>query len=181
MGLRITSGRLRGRSIPHTNQRIRPTQDKVKEALFSILGLDIQEANFLDLFCGTGAVLFEALSRGCARAVGVDREPSSAMKNRQVLGLDDAVLIRRDVLKSLPELQAQGECFSIVFIDPPYDYDLKLQLLMGLGKFDILETNCLVVIETRHDEALPANIDERLICEKIYNYGYSKLTKYRFQ
>ena len=100
MQLRISGGELRGRRLrgPRRGSEMRPTTERVREAVFSILG-DVGGARVLDLFCGTGALGLEALSRGAASAVLVDSDPALAQRNVEELELGDrAEVVRSDAL-----------------------------------------------------------------------------------
>ena len=118
--MRIVAGELRGRRLaspPRRSAAVRPTSDRVREAIFSILG-DVQGTRVLDLFCGTGALAIEALSRGAATATLVDSDPSLAQRNVRELGLDERCrVVRADVFD---HLRRARERFDLVFCDPPY-------------------------------------------------------------
>ena len=104
-------------AAPRSRTRVRPTADRVREALFSILG-DVSDARVLDLYSGTGALAIEALSRGAERAVLVDSDVATARRNVESLGLGDrCTLVRADVLRYLR--RDDGE-YDLVFCDPPY-------------------------------------------------------------
>ncbi len=109
---------------------MRPTADRVREALFSILG-DVRGASVLDLFCGTGALAIEALSRGAGRAVLVDAKTSLANRNVSELGLSDRCeVVRSDVPRFLRRARAR---FDLIFCDPPYRLADRLE-----GELDLL-------------------------------------------
>ena len=115
--MRIVAGTLGGRRIAAPRGRdVRPTSDRVREALFSILGARVAGARVLDLFAGTGALGLEALSRGAATAVFVDRDVSAVRANLEALGLE-AEVHRCDALAFV---RAGGGPFDLVFLDPPY-------------------------------------------------------------
>ncbi len=118
--MRVVAGELKGRRLvspPRRAAAVRPTADRVREALFSILG-DVQGASVLDLFCGTGALGIEALSRGAGHAVLVDARTSLANRNVSQLGLRDRCeVVRSDVPRFLR--RAAGR-FDLIFCDPPY-------------------------------------------------------------
>jgi 16S rRNA (guanine966-N2)-methyltransferase len=117
--LRITGGELGGRRI-HAPKgvKLRPTTERVREAVFSILG-DISGARVLDLFCGTGALAIEALSRGAAQATLVDTHPKAARRNVEDLGLSDrATVVRADASRFLR--RAEQGSYDLVLCDPPY-------------------------------------------------------------
>jgi 16S rRNA (guanine966-N2)-methyltransferase len=130
--VRIVAGRLGGRRLSApAGDATRPTSDRVREALFSALG-PLDDALVLDLFAGSGALAIEALSRGAARAVLVERDPRAVSAIRRnladlELGEDVAVVRRRDVRVALRDAQRAGEAYDLVLIDPPY------RLAAGLG------------------------------------------------
>jgi 16S rRNA (guanine966-N2)-methyltransferase len=118
--LRITGGELGGRRlrVPRSGRDLRPTTEKVREAVFSILG-DVDGTRVLDLFCGTGALAIEALSRGASDATLVDKRPAGADRNLEEFGLADrARTIRSDALRFLRRVD-EGS-FDLVLCDPPY-------------------------------------------------------------
>src|SRR3954451_21489700 len=117
--LRITGGELGGRRIrAPKGARLRPTTERVREAVFSILG-DISDARVLDLFCGTGALAIEALSRGAAEATLVDTHPAAARRNLDALELSDrARAVRADAARFLR--RADQASYDLVLCDPPY-------------------------------------------------------------
>ena len=121
--MRITGGEYRGRSVAAPSApSLRPTQDRVREALFGILAPEIAGADFLDLFAGTGAVGLEALSRGARRATFVEsnrRHPAVLHANVAALGAGDrAEVVAADAYRWMSSRQGGG--FSIAFADPPY-------------------------------------------------------------
>ncbi|HWT90303.1 MAG TPA: RsmD family RNA methyltransferase [Solirubrobacterales bacterium] len=145
--MRIIAGELKGqRLVAPKGWKVRPTSDRVREAIFSALGDRVEGARVLDLYCGTGALAIEALSRGAASAVLVDRDTRSALGNVQRLGLEErAELVRADVGRWLGQVSpalAAGK-FDLVFVDAPYrladrvaqDLDTHLpQLLAAEGR-----------------------------------------------
>jgi 16S rRNA (guanine966-N2)-methyltransferase len=164
--LRITGGELRGRRIrvPRAARGLRPTTERVREAVFSILG-DVAGARVLDLFCGTGALGIEALSRGAARATLVDTHARPARGNVESLGLGDrAVTVRSDAARFL---RRAGEgSFDLVLCDPPYRLADRLA-----GELDPLIRRVLakggrVVVETSPDS--PLALELPLLVERSY-------------
>jgi 16S rRNA (guanine966-N2)-methyltransferase len=128
--VRVIAGELKGqRLVAPRGWQVRPTSDRAREAIFSALG-DVQGAEVLDLYCGTGALAIEALSRGAVRATLVDSDTRPALGNVERLGLADRVdLIRSDVPRWLAMHSAGAEeappepstaCFDLVFVDAPY-------------------------------------------------------------
>jgi 16S rRNA (guanine966-N2)-methyltransferase len=118
--MRVVAGELKGRRVaapPRRSVTVRPTADRVREALFSILGSMVGAA-VLDLFCGTGALAIEALSRGATSATLVDTHTSLARRNIRDLGLDGRCkIVRSDALRYLRETRQR---FDLIFCDPPY-------------------------------------------------------------
>jgi 16S rRNA (guanine966-N2)-methyltransferase len=120
--LRITAGELRGRRLsgPRRGDQMRPTTERVREAVFSILG-DVGGARVLDLFCGTGALGLEALSRGAAEVTLVDSDPRLAQRNVEALGVRSrARPVRSEALRYLD--RAPEASFDLVLCDPPYGF-----------------------------------------------------------
>ena len=145
--MRITGGEWRGRPlIAPAGTATRPTSDKVRQALFNLLGPQIAGAALLDLFAGTGAIGLEALSRGAARAVAVESSPpalAATRKNSDSLGAT-LEIISLPVERALQSFAAKNESFDIIFLDPPYRHDAGpllplLSPLLNPGATIILE------------------------------------------
>jgi 16S rRNA (guanine966-N2)-methyltransferase len=122
--MRVIAGDLKGqRLVAPRGWKIRPTSDRVREAVFSALGERVLGARVLDLYCGTGALAIEALSRGAERATLVDQDTRPALGNVQRLGLADrAELVKTDVSRWLAQVSAADAAgkFDLVFVDAPY-------------------------------------------------------------
>ena len=123
--MRIVAGELGGRRLasPARGADVRPTSDRVREAVFSIVG-DVSGARVLDLFSGTGALAIEALSRGAERATLVDVDTGLARRNSSTLGLDERVEIVRADARAF--LRRKGDAYDLVFCDPPYRLAARL-------------------------------------------------------
>ncbi|HKH63971.1 MAG TPA: RsmD family RNA methyltransferase [Solirubrobacterales bacterium] len=150
--MRVIAGDLKGqRLVAPKGWKVRPTSDRVREAVFSILGERVRDAQVLDLYCGTGALAIEALSRGAERAVLVDRDTRPALGNVQRLGLGErAELVRADVGRWLGGVSSAAFAgkFDLVFIDAPYrladlvaqDLDTHLPKLLAADGRAVVES-----------------------------------------
>ena len=122
--MRVIAGELGGRTlVAPRGWKVRPTSDRVREAIFSALGDKVGGSLVLDLYCGTGALAIEALSRGAERAVLVDRDTRPALGNVERLGLGERVtLVRGDARRWLGQRDEDGEegRFDLIFVDAPY-------------------------------------------------------------
>lgn len=152
--MRIVGGRLKGRVLrgPAT-QEIRPTSDRLREAIFNILthayGDPIEGANVIDLFAGIGAMGFEAISRGAKQALFVDdgSEARALLRaNVEALGLGGVTKIFRRDARKLGAAPAEA-AFSLAFLDPPYGKGLAAPALVALRDGHWLATDALVVVE----------------------------------
>jgi 16S rRNA (guanine966-N2)-methyltransferase len=122
--MRVIAGKLKGqRLVAPRGWKVRPTSERVREAVFSTLGDRVEGATVLDLYCGTGALAIEALSRGAARATLVDRDTRPVLGNVERLGLGDrAELVRADAGAWLASAAGRpdGRRYDLVFVDAPY-------------------------------------------------------------
>jgi 16S rRNA (guanine966-N2)-methyltransferase len=178
--MRVIAGRLGGRQLQAPKGRVtRPTSDRVREALFSMLG-DIEGAVVLDLFAGTGALGIEALSRGAAKAVFVERDGSalSALEgNLAKLGVDgeEAEIRRGDAFGALRRAREGKETYDLVFIDPPYrqarDWEPELSAILP----SLLGPDARVVLES--DRRAPMGL--ALEIEQERRYGNTNITIHR--
>jgi 16S rRNA (guanine(966)-N(2))-methyltransferase RsmD len=177
--MRVTGGIGKGRKLKvPAGSRVRPTSDKVKQALFNILGEKVEGAHFLDLFAGIGGIGIEALSRGAERVVFVDdsRDSLHVMKqNIEQTGFSE----RAQVIASKAEtfLKKTSEQFDIVFLDPPYSLALE-PLLKVLAESGILKSDSVVVAE--HFKKQPAPVQAgKLALYREAQYGDTVLAFYK--
>jgi len=150
--MRVIAGDFKGRQlVAPRGWKVRPTSDRAREAIFSVLGERVGGAHVLDLYCGTGALAIEALSRGAADATLVDRDTRAALGNVERLGLGERVeLVRADVLRWLGKREDGKDepIFDLVFIDAPYrladrvgqELDSQLPGLLSEGGRAIVES-----------------------------------------
>lgn len=176
--MRVITGTARGRRLKElTGLDTRPTTDKVKESLFSIIQFDIEGRRVLDLFAGTGQLGIEALSRGAAQCVFVDQRTDAVSLIRENVSLcgfsPSAHIHRGDALAYL----RSGEKFDLVFLDPPYDTDLLPRALEEIAAFDICRAHGIIVAESRVERTLPP-LPPPYRLHREYRYGKIKLTVY---
>jgi 16S rRNA (guanine(966)-N(2))-methyltransferase RsmD len=155
----------------------------VREALFDVLGPAVAGARVLDLFAGTGAVGIEALSRGAARVVLVERDPSAlrALRaNLTALGASRAAarVLAGDVLRVLADLGAQEGPFDLVFLDPPYATTLAARTLQALGATGVCRNGTEVVVQHSTRIELPA-VPDLVAHRRPRRFGDSALTFFR--
>jgi 16S rRNA (guanine966-N2)-methyltransferase len=163
--LRITGGELGGRRIQAPKGgKLRPTTERVREAVFSILG-DVSGARVLDLFCGTGALAIEALSRGAEEATLVDTHPRTARENIERLGLGDrATIVRSDAIRFLRRVR--DETYDLVLCDPPYRLADRLRAEIDPLVRGALAKSGRVMTESSPDN--PLEIELPLLTERAY-------------
>ncbi len=179
--MRIIAGVLRGRRLATVKGRLRPTSDKVREAIFNILGPAVAEAEVLDLFAGTGALGLEALSRGAKAAVFVEEHPASLSvlrRNVESLGLGAKVeVLPLPVKAGLKKLARRKATFDLVFLDPPYGSGLAEATLRDLAAARILSPSARVVAEHSRRETLPEKVDVLALTE-LRHYGDTRVAFY---
>lgn len=155
----ITAGEFRGRKIDcPSGKDIRPTLSKIRQAIFNVLfslGVEMQEAQFLELFAGTGIMSFESISRGGKASTLVENSINSIKyieKNTDYLKIKDKVrVVKQDALEFVKNGELRG--FDLVFMDPPYEYNGYLEILKELyGKINkdaviMVESNKIIVEE----------------------------------
>ena len=158
--MRVIGGQARGRRLHGPGVlRLRPTPDRVREALFSILAAQVDGTTFLDLFAGTGAIAIEALSRGAAGAVLVEAErdhAALARRNLDACGLPGARLLEMPVASALERLAGEGGRFGLVYLDPPYaDAEIRRGTLARLARGDLLAPGSRLILELPAREEAP--------------------------
>ena len=159
--MRVISGKLRGKILlTLKGMDLRPTSDRVKEAIFDILQNSIEGQKVLDLFAGTGALGIEALSRGAKKAFFVEGSPQSLIvlyKNLEASRLQEqAEVLSREVQAGIKILSERGETFDLIFLDPPYGKGLVRKTLQALSGESILAPDALIVAEHSPAEDLDA-------------------------
>ena len=178
--MRVITGKARGVQLKTPEGMLtRPTADRVKEALFSIINFDIPMANVLDLFGGTGQLGIEALSRGAKSAVFVDQREDACKLIRENLRRtkleSQGRVVRSDYLDYL---RRSKEKFDIILLDPPYAEVFLENALKCITEIDILKSDGIIVAERPVEKELPFEF-EGFTRSKDYKYGKTLLTIYR--
>ena len=178
--MRVITGKARGVQLKTPEGMLtRPTADRVKEALFSIINFELPGAVVLDLFGGTGQLGIEALSRGAKSAVFVDAREDACKLIRENLKRtklsQDAKVIRSDYLDYLSHCR---EKFNIILLDPPYAEVFLENALKRITEIDILQSDGIIVAERPLGKELPWEFDG-YTHSKDYKYGKTLLTIYR--
>lgn len=176
--MRVITGSARGRRlITLEGEDIRPTTDKVKEAVFSSIQFEIEGRSVLDLFAGSGSLGIEALSRGAKKAVFCDLSRQAVgviNKNLENTRLDSfSTVINTD---GISYLRTTREKFDIIFMDPPY----RKQLIDKAMQYahDVMNSGGVIVCESAYDEILPEKCGDFTVVKEA-KYGKTKVTYYR--
>lgn len=179
--MRIVAGKYRGKKLFTPDyEGVRPTSERAREALFSILYSRLggfSECKVLDIFAGTGAFGFEALSRGAAKAAFVDKNPKLLNKNTALFlpEKDKIKIVVADALRLPPATEA----YNLIFSDAPYAQNLSAKAIREAAAKGWIANGALCLIETRKDEELTlpeffTQVDER-------TYGIAKISFYAYQ
>lgn len=171
--MRVISGLARGTQLYTLDGlETRPTLDRVKESLFSMIQIKIPDSNILDLFSGSGALGIESLSRGGKKAVLCDKSRhaiSIIQKNIEKTKLQDKVeVLNKDYQKCLELLKQRKEEFDIIFIDPPYQLNIAVKAVEKILEYHLLAKDGIIILETDEEqreleqlESLEINIYDR--------------------
>ncbi|MBI5207074.1 MAG: 16S rRNA (guanine(966)-N(2))-methyltransferase RsmD [Candidatus Firestonebacteria bacterium] len=177
---RIIGGNLRHRYLKKIDHgyKIRPTSDKVREALFNILDPVIADSRILDLFAGTGAIGIEALSRGAKLCIFIENNIKHfklIKENLEYLGLNEGEVYLKNTLVALKILYEKKQKFDIIFLDPPYFHNFGLETLKAISNYEILNLNGIVIWEHEKKEQVPNQIGS-LHLKRQNSYGNIKLS-----
>lgn len=174
--MKVISGLLKGRNIigfdiPGT----RPTQDRVKESVMAFIQNNIKEAKVLDLFAGSGSLGIETISNGARICYFIDNNKEVIdvlRKNISNLNIKDkSKIILSDWKKILNEFGSKNEKFDIIFVDPPYDYDVYEKVINKIIEFDLLNDNGFIVLE----------YSDKRFCDSYGNLKLFRAKKYGFK
>lgn len=177
--MRVTGGEFGGRPLlAPRGWKVRPTSDRAREAIFSSLGERVAGARVLDLYCGTGALAIEALSRGAEHAVLVDRDTRPALGNVEQLGLSARIeLVRADVGRWLEgdSAERKAEVFDLVFVDAPYRLADRVADPLNNRLPDLLAPEGRAVVESGAGQPLRIDSLQRL---RQRRYGAADISIY---
>ncbi len=185
--MRIITGRARGTKLfSLEGLNTRPTSERTKEAVFSMIQMEIQEGSVLDLFAGSGQMGLEALSRGAARAVFVDNSKQAVdiiKKNVVKTHFEDSSeVVLSAYTDYLRNAKGRGK-FDLVFLDPPYASDFLSDAIGKLVEYDLLNNDAIVVCESGNESVVNENslIKERFEIKRQAKYGiaFVSIIKYR--
>lgn len=181
--MRVITGFAKGRKLKCPSGRnVRPTSDRVKEALYNILGSKVIDCIFLDIFAGTGNIGIEALSRGAKFCCFVDNDNNSIKyirENLTMLNLSkNSVIIQKDVSEALEIFKENRTRFDIIFIDPPYYNNLIEEPLKKISTYKLLNEDGLIIAEHHKNDILRDTYDT-LRRIRIQKYGETILSFYK--
>lgn len=181
--MRVIAGKAKGRPLKAVpGQGTRPTTDKVKEAIFSMIGPFFDGGLALDLFAGTGGLGIEAWSRGVDKVISIDKEKQSIdviRSNVQAAGASaDFEIYRNDAARALKVLGKKGQAFDLIFLDPPYRMEDMDQWLLNMLELQLIAEQAVVVIEHDSKVDYPECIGQ-LQQQRHAQYGEIAVTIYR--
>lgn len=183
--MRITGGEAKGRHLESPKgMAIRPTSDRVREAIFNIIGQDISGMRVLDLFAGTGSLGIEALSRGALHALFVDNSQNSIClikKNLALCGYQDSGSVARVNLRhGIPRNHLLlKDTYDLIFLDPPYRENLIPFLLKALIKNHVLSSGSQVIAESQKGRSLPVSLEKLKIMD-TRSHGDTTISIYSY-
>lgn len=182
--MRVIAGKFRSRRLKGPGMlRIRPTSDRLRETLFNILGPEVVDSLFIDLFAGTGAIGIEAFSRGARQVILVESDAKAGRlirENLTSLGIRAGIeLISADAVKGLEKIAARHLMADFVFLDPPYERtDEHFRMLEFLDSSHLIAPQGVVIVEHRSSMEVPERLD-RLECTRQVEQGDATLSFYR--
>jgi 16S rRNA (guanine966-N2)-methyltransferase len=182
--MRVISGRMKGRRLSTLpGSTVRPTADRVKEAMFSILGRKPVGADVLDLFAGSGALGIEAISRGARSAVFIDQSPKVKQILRRNLDVcnitTQAAVVHWNIQRNLNCLKTFAHPFDLIFMDPPYGQALVATTVGHLITSECLSDDATIVVE--HEPGLEIDpLDTALTLSDTRRYGSNQLSFFQY-
>ncbi len=181
--MRVIAGTLKGRQIKAPKGlSIRPTRERAREALFSMLAPSLESSRFLDLCAGTGAIGIEALSRGAESALFVEKSVKACRligENLKSLGLEGrGRLLKEDILKAIKRLSGEGEGFDLIYLDLPYKSPLAGTCLKAVSASSLLKPGGIFMVE--HEiKREPPEREGNLLRIRTSRFGDTAISFYR--
>jgi 16S rRNA (guanine(966)-N(2))-methyltransferase RsmD len=180
--MRVVSGTCKGKSLKAVpGNTTRPTTDKVKEAIFNMIGPYFEGGIALDLFAGSGGLGIESLSRGLEKAIFIDRDHKAIQtiyENLNACQLENqAEVYRNDADRALKALIKREVSFDYIFLDPPYKQQQLVNIMQKMDQYMLVHSGSRIVCEHSHEVELPASIGE-LMQVKHEEYGIIAITIY---
>lgn len=178
--MRVISGTLKGRNLEgYDIEGTRPTMDRVKESVFATIQEDIKNSVVLDLFAGSGQLGIEAISNGSKLCYFIDNNKeaiNTIKKNIELLKIKDkSIVLNYDYKKSLNYFKDNNIKFNIIFVDPPYDYDVLDKVISKILEYNLLEKKGILIIE--HTKEIKGDYKD-LYLYKAKKYGYKYINIY---
>ncbi len=181
--MRIIGGDAKGRRIysPKKN-KIRPTSDGIKESLFNIIQ-EVSGKSFLDLFAGCGNVGLEALSRGAAQVVFVEKNPimvNAIKRNLHELGITNKYkILETEVGKGIKKLQSKSEKFDFLFADPPYEKGFIREIFQYLGEGEMISSDGVAIFQHSVREDIPGTLTGTFMLTDQRRYGDTRISFFK--
>lgn len=182
--MRVVSGIRKGKilkAVPGSSTR--PTTDKVKEAIFNIIGPYFESGLGLDLFAGSGGLGIEALSRGADKVIFVDKDGKAIQTIHENVSScmfeEQAEIYRNDAERALKAIKKRELVFDFIFLDPPYKKQQLIKLLDTVNNEDLLSATGTIVCEHGSEIQLPDSVGN-LVVKKTEKYGIIAITIYKW-
>ncbi|MEG2174674.1 MAG: 16S rRNA (guanine(966)-N(2))-methyltransferase RsmD [Oscillospiraceae bacterium] len=176
--MRVITGSAKGRRLEAPlGLDTRPTSDRTKEGMFSIVQFEVEQSDVLDLFAGSGQLGIEALSRGARMAIFIDQSRDAQaviLDNLTRAGLRERARVSQ--MDATSFLRGCREHFDLAFLDPPYHQGILTALLPLVAP--LIRPSGILLCETQHDEVLPDAAGD-MTQKREYRYGHAKVTTYR--
>ena len=183
--MRVVAGIVKNKKLKTKEGRdTRPTLERVKEAIFSIISEKITDCTFLDLYSGTGSIAIEALSRGAKKAILIEQDREAVkiiIENINSCRFEKkSRAYKNDVIRAIEILSRKAETFDIIFLDPPYKENVSENTIKKLSDFKLLKENGMIISEHSNYEKLPDEIGEFVkYDERDYNKKILSFYKYK--
>lgn len=182
--MRITAGEFKNRRIKsREGHDTRPTLERIKEAIYSIIGEKILDSKFLDLYSGTGNMALEALSRGAKKAIMIEQDTEALriiIENINNIGIENRCrAYKNDVHRAIEILGRKNEKFNVIFLDPPYKENISTKTIKGIDINELLEKDGIIISEHSIYEKMDDRIG-RFVKYDERNYNKKIITFYKY-